>query len=97
MSDSDLWASWRLWLVVAALVILIAAALLVTIWLTARGILREAVRALRAGEKIRDNTNPIWALETTNEVAGQLLETVQRIEHKGGALAAALESHAGAR
>ena len=97
MNDADLWASWRLWMVVAALVIVIAAVLLITIWLTARGILTEAVRALHAAQKIRDNTKPIWALDTTNEVAGQLLETVQHIEKTGGTLAAALESHAGAR
>ena len=40
---------------------------------------------------------PIWALQTTNEVAEQMLGTVQSIERNGGALAAALESHAGAR
>lgn len=97
MSDAELWAAWRMWMVVATLVIVIAAALLITIWLTARGILREAVRALRAAERIRDNTKPIWALDTTNEVAGEILTTVQHIETTGGALAAALESHAGAR
>lgn len=97
MSDAELWAAWRLWMGVAALVIVIAAGLLITIWITARGILAEAVRALGAAEKIRDNTTPIWALDTTNEVAGQLLGTVQHIEQTGGTLAAALESHAGAR
>ncbi len=80
----------------AVVVILIAAVLLITIWLTARSILAHARRALAAAEKIRESTMPIWALETTNEVAGQLLETVQSIEAKGGALVAALESHAGA-
>lgn len=97
MSDAELWAAWRLWMGVAALVIVIAAGLLITIWLTARGILAEAVRALGAAERIRDNTKPIWALDTTNEVAGELLATVTHIEQTGGALAAALESHAGAR
>lgn len=97
MSDAELWASWRLWMAVAALVVVIAAALLIIIWMAARGILAEAVRALRAAEKIRDNTKPIWALDTTNAVAGQLLGTVQHIEQTGGALAGALESHAGAR
>ncbi len=80
----------------AVVVILIAAVLLVTIWLTARSILAHARRALAAAEKIRESTMPIWALQTTNEVAGGLLETVQSIEAKGGALVAALESHAGA-
>lgn len=97
MTDAELWASWRLWMVVASAVIVIAAVLLIVIWRTARRIYAEAVRALHAAERIRESTMPIWALETTNEVAGELLTTVRQIEQKGGALAAALESHAGAR
>lgn len=96
MTDTELWSAWWLWMGVATLVILIAAALLITIWLTARSILAHARRALAAAERIRESTIPIWALETTNEVAGQILETVQSIEAKGGALVEALESHAGA-
>lgn len=97
MTDADLWSAWWLWMGVATLVILIAAALLIIIWRAARAIHVEAVRALGAAERIREHTMPIWALETTNEVAGELLATVQHIEQTGGALAAALESHAGAR
>lgn len=97
MSDAELWRAWRLWMALAAAIIVVAAVLLILIWRTARGIYAEALRALRAAERIRDQTNPIWALETTNEVAATMLETVQQIEKKGGALAAALESHAGAR
>lgn len=96
MTDTELWRTWGLWMALAVVVVLIAAGLLITIWLTARSILAHAKRALAAAEKIRESTMPIWALETTNEVAGQLLETVQSIEAKGGALVAALESHAGA-
>ena len=96
MTDANLWAAWRLWMVLAVAVILIAASLLITIWLTARSILAHAVRALTAAEKIRGYTDPIWALDTTNEVASGLLEAVQSIEAKGGKLAEALESHAGA-
>ena len=96
MTDAELWSAWRLWMGVASLVILIAATLLIVIWRTARGIHAEALRALAAAERIRENTNPIWALQTTNEVATKMLDTVQHIEHNGGALAGALESHAGA-
>ncbi|MEO5580577.1 MAG: hypothetical protein ABIR58_07945 [Gemmatimonadaceae bacterium] len=96
MTDTELWREWGLWMALAVVVILIAAVLLITIWLTARSILAHAKRALAAAEKIRESTMPIWALETTNEVAGELLETVQSIEAKGGALVEALESHAGA-
>ena len=97
MSDAELWRAWRLWMGLAVVIILVAAVLLIMIWRTARGIYSEALRALKAAEHIRENTMPIWALKTTNEVAGQMLATVQSIEKNGGALAAALESHAGAR
>ncbi|MEO7366553.1 MAG: hypothetical protein ABIZ36_01265 [Gemmatimonadaceae bacterium] len=95
MSNTDLWHAWFLWMGVATAVIVIAAALLITIWLTARGILAHAKRAIAAAAQIRENTQPIWALNTTNEVASQILDTVQAIEAKGGKLVEALESHAG--
>lgn len=91
MSDAELWAAWRLWVVVAALVVVIAAALLVTIIITARRILAEALRAHAAAEVIRQRTTAIWALETTNHVAARILQTVQDIEQKGGALVSALQ------
>ena len=97
MTDADLWAAWRLWMIVAAVIIVVAAVLLITIWLTARSILAHAIRALNAAEKIRQQTLPIWELQTSNEVAEELLATVQSIEAKGGKLVEALESHAGAR
>ena len=91
MSDAELWAGWRMWILVATVVVLIAAGLLMTILLTARRILAEAVRALNAVETIRKNTQPIWELQTTNQVAEQILQTVEAIEQKGGALVRALE------
>ena len=90
MSDADLWRAWQLWLGVAVVVVALAAALLIAIVVTARGIVVDAVRARNAAEAVRVNTVPIWALQTSNEVAGQLLTTVQSIEAHGGALAAAL-------
>lgn len=90
MTTAELWAAWRLWMGVAAAVVLIAAGLLVAIWMTARNILDHAARALRAAETIRRNTLPIWELQTTNETAGRILGIVQAIEAKGGALAAAV-------
>jgi len=90
MTDAELWSAWRLWMGVGAVVVLLAASLLIAIWLTARSILANAVRALNAAEAIRANTQPIWALEETNAVAEEILETLQAIEQKGGALAGAL-------
>jgi hypothetical protein len=96
MTDAELWAAWRLWMLVAVAVVLVAAALLVTIWLTARSIAAHARRALAALEAIRANTGAIWALQTTNELAEDLRDTVRDIETKSAALAEALESHAAA-
>ena len=97
MTDAELWRAWQLWMLLAAVIILVAAGLLIVIWRTARGIHAEAARAITAAARIRASTEPIWALQTTNEVAAAMLETVQHIETNGGALAVALEAHAGAR
>ena len=94
MTDADLWAAWRVWMLVASLIVLVAAALLVTIWLTARSIAGHARRAVVALEAIRENTRAIWDLQTTNEVAEELRDTVRDIEAKATALAEALQSHA---
>jgi hypothetical protein len=96
MTDAELWSAWRLWMVVAGLVVLVAAALLLTIWLTARSILAHARRALSAAEAIRDHTRPIWALQATNEVAEELLDTIRAIEAKSAQLVSALEGHTAA-
>ena len=96
MTDADLWAAWRVWMAVGVVVVLVAAALLVTIWLTARSIAAHARRAVRALEAIRENTRAIWGLQTTNEVAEELRDTVRDIETKAAALVEALQSHAAA-
>ena len=93
MTNADLWAAWRLWMIVASVIILVAASLLITIWLTARSIAAQAMRALRAVEAIRDNTRVIWQLQTTNEVAEQIRDTVCDIEAKSTRLAEALQGH----
>ena len=85
--------AWGLWMAVAGVVVALAAALLIIIWLTARAIYAHALRALKAAEAIRVNTLPIWELQTTNEVAEGILGAVQAIERKGGMLAHALQEH----
>jgi hypothetical protein len=90
VSDADLWAAWRLWMVVAGMIVLVAAALLVVIWTTARGIRQEALRALAAVEAIQKNTQSIWALQATNDVAAHMADTVEAIQQKGSALVEAL-------
>jgi hypothetical protein len=94
MTSADLWAAWRLWILVASAVVLVAAGLLITIWLTARSIVTHATRALRAAEAIRDNTRVIWELQTTSEVAEQVRDTVCDIEAKATKLVEALHGQA---
>jgi type II secretory pathway pseudopilin PulG len=96
MTSADLWAAWRLWMLVATVIIAVAAALLVTIWLTARSIAAHATRALRAAEAIRDNTRVIWQLQTTNDVAEEIRDTVCEIESKATKLIDALQNPAAA-
>ena len=96
MTSADLWATWRLWMLVASAIVLVAAGLLITIWLAARSIVTHAVRALKAAEQIRDNTRVIWELQTTNEVAEQIRDTVCDIEAKATKLVEALHGQAAA-
>jgi hypothetical protein len=91
MSDAELWAAWRLWMAVGAAIVLVAAGLLVTIWLTARQILAEAHRALAAAERIQRRTDAIWALDAANDVTQRIHDTVEEIAGKGAALAEALQ------
>jgi hypothetical protein len=90
MTDADLYRLWYLWLAIGGAVVVVAAALLVIIWLTARGIRREARRALRAVEKIGVATQPIWLLGETNEVAEGLLAAARELEAHGSQIASAL-------
>jgi len=83
-------------MLVATVIIAVAAALLVTIWLTARSIAAHARRALRAAQAIRDNTRVIWQLQTTNEVSEQIRDTVCEIESKATKLIDALQNPAAA-
>ncbi len=90
MTDADLYRFWCLWLAIGGAIVVVAGALLVTIWLTARGIEREALRALRAVERIGAATKPIWLLDETNRVADELLAAARDLETHGGAIASAL-------
>jgi len=90
MTDADLFRLWYLWLAIGGAIVVIAAALLVTIWLTARGIEGEARRALAAVERIRTSTQPIWALDSTNQVADELLAAARDLEAHGAMIVSAL-------
>ncbi|CAN5813960.1 hypothetical protein BH20ACI4_BH20ACI4_20480 [soil metagenome] len=74
---------WTYSLIAATVVILIVAALLIAIVLTARKIDEHAKDIWQAGKLIAGNTVSIWMLKDTNIVAGDILTTAQAIA--GGA------------
>jgi len=90
MTDADLFRLWFVWLAIGGAVVVVAAALLVTIWLTARGIEREARRALVAVKRIDAATKPIWKLDDTNRVADELLAAARDLETHGAEIASVL-------
>ena len=63
---------WTYSLIAGAVVILIVAALLIAIVLTARKIDEHAKDVWQAGKLIAGNTVSIWMLKDTNVVAGEI-------------------------
>lgn len=70
---------WTYSLIAGAVVILIVAALLIAIVLTARKIDYHAKEIWLAGKNIAGNTVSIWMLKDTNAVAGDILTTAVSI------------------
>jgi hypothetical protein len=83
---------WYIGMGIASAVVAVVAALLLAIISTARNILRNATRALGVAEGIVVSTEPIWQLELTNAVAGQLLDGARSIEQHATQIADALEA-----
>lgn len=74
MNDASLYESWFLWLGVATVLIIAAATLLLLVNVAARRILKLALAALGLVVEIKKNTDSIWGLQQTNEVAGKILK-----------------------
>src|SRR2546428_177803 len=105
MTSADLWAAWRLCMLVAAAIIAVAAALLVTIWLVVvivvaalHTLILRAARDIRAGvsaiwtggQQVANNTIHIALLDATLHVAGSILGCAKGVM----AGTAALKTHA---
>ncbi|MBA2598993.1 MAG: hypothetical protein H0V00_20420 [Chloroflexia bacterium] len=97
MTESDFLSRWYLGIGIAAAVVVVVAILVIAIILTARSILNTANQALGIANDIVVKTQPIWALETTNAVAVELLEGARAIEEHAGQVATALEAPVAAR
>ncbi len=92
MNAQEMYGWWFLWLGVAGVIVVAAAALLITIIVLARQIAALAAVGITVVEQIEQNTKPIWQLNATNHVAGQLLGGAQAIEANALAIVGALSA-----
>lgn len=90
MDEASLYSNFYIGLAIAVVIIIAAAALLILVWFAARRILRLASAALGLVTQIKENTNSIWGLQTTNKVALDILDGAEAIESHAGLVAEAL-------
>lgn len=86
MSADEIYGWWFFWLGVAGIIVVAAAALLVTIWVLASRIAALAAAGLAVVEEIEQNTRPIWQLNATHRVAKDLLGGARAIESNAVAI-----------
>ena len=90
MSAEDIYFWWIVWLAIGTIVVIAAAALLIAVIVAARRILRLANVAMAVVGEIEHNTKPIWQLNATHKVAGDLLSGAEAIRGNAGAIVEAL-------
>lgn len=93
----DVFTQWGFWYVVGGAIVLVAAVLLVTILVLARGIAAEAVRALEACRVAERNTRSIRELAGARESMEAIRDRAGGVAATAGALAESLHGEAGAR
>lgn len=91
----EFWFSWTFWYGVGGAIVLIAATLLITILLVARGIEKEAERALAAVREIETNTRVLWQLGPAREAMERIRWATDSIAEKLEALAGAVHGESG--
>ncbi len=89
--EEELYNQWYLGLAIAVVIIVIAAILLVMIWMAAKRILKLANAALDLVIQIKENTNSIWELQDTNKVAVSILNEAKNIRDHAALVAGSLE------
>jgi hypothetical protein len=89
--EEELYNQWYIGLAIAVVIIVIAAILLIMIWMAAKRILKLANAALDLVIQIKENTNSIWELQDTNKVAVSILNEAKNIRDHAGLVAGSLE------
>ncbi|SDB33848.1 hypothetical protein SAMN03097699_0784 [Flavobacteriaceae bacterium MAR_2010_188] len=91
MENTELYNEWLIGLAIVGVIVVIAAVLLLLIWLAARRILRLASVALNVVKQIKNNTDSIWELQKTNKVALGIDAEATAIKEHATLVAKALE------
>ncbi|MEO6132464.1 MAG: hypothetical protein ABIQ02_11495 [Saprospiraceae bacterium] len=84
MNDAAYYQQFYIGLAIAGALVVVAAVLLLLIWMSARRILKLAVIALGVVIRIKENTMIIWALQETNNKAINILTEAETIEQRAG-------------
>ena len=89
MNDTAYYNQFYMGLAIAGAIVVVAAVLLLMIWMAARRILKLATAALSIVIKIKENTLSIWGLQETNHKAVDILSEATTIENSAGLVAEA--------
>ena len=89
MNDAAYYIQFYIGLAIAGALVVVAALLLILIWMAARRILNLATAALSLVIKIKENTMSIWGLLETNHKAVNILSEAETIENSAGLVAEA--------
>ncbi|CAN5370946.1 hypothetical protein BH23BAC2_BH23BAC2_13980 [soil metagenome] len=89
--EEALYNQWYIGLAIAVVIVVIAAILLIMIWMAAKRILKLANAALDLVIQIKENTKSIWELQDTNKVAVSILNEAKNIRDHAGLVAGSLE------
>jgi hypothetical protein len=89
MNDATYYKEFYIALAIAGAIVVIAALLLILIWVAARRILKLANAALGIVVNIKQNTLSIWELQNTNHKAVDILNEADTILGSAGAVAQA--------
>ena len=91
MNDAAYYNEFYIGLAIAGAIVVIAATLLILIWIAARRILKLANAALSIVVNIKKNTLSIWELQNTNHKAIDIFNEAGTILNNAGAVAQALQ------
>lgn len=90
MTAEEIYFWWIVWIAIGSVIVVAAATLLIMVIIAARRIERLAKTALVVVADIEQNTKPIWQLNASHKVAGDLLTGANAIKGNATAIVGAL-------